>query len=107
MGTAISTIDKQINKYVAQMNVKEKQAVLGIVRTIVEKQEDDPWEDKAFIAELDRRTAEYESGKAKVLTLDQLETRARKAYKAQRSKNRWIPIRNSLQGIQAEENDLR
>ena len=81
MGTAISTIDRQINKYVAQMNVKEKEAVLGIVRTIVEKQDDDPWEDKAFIAELDRRTAEYESGKAKVLTLDQLEARARKAYK--------------------------
>jgi hypothetical protein len=32
------------------------------------------WEDAAFIAELDRRTAEYESGKSKVLTLDELET---------------------------------
>jgi len=81
MGTAISTIDRQINNYVAQMNVKEKEAVLGIVRTIVEKQDYDPWEDKAFMAELDRRTAEYESGKAKVLTLDQLEAHARKAYK--------------------------
>jgi len=88
MGTAVSTIDKQITKYVAQMNVKEKQAVLGIVRTIVEKQEDDPWEDKAFIAELDRRTAEYESGKAKVLTLDQLEARARKAHKAKTKSKR-------------------
>ena len=88
MGTAVSTIDKQINKYVAQMNVKEKQAVLGLVKTMVEKQEDDPWEDKVFIAELDRRTAEYESGKAKVLTLDQLEARARKAYKAKAKSKR-------------------
>ena len=87
MGTAIS-IDKQIYKYVAQMNVKEKEAVLGIVKTIVEKQPGDPWEDETFIAELDRRTVEYESGKAKVLTLDQLETGARKAYNKAKVKSK-------------------
>ena len=87
MGTAIS-IDKQIYKYVTQMNVKEKEAVLGIVKTIVEKQPGDPWEDEAFIAEMDRRTAEYESGKAKVLTLDQLEAGARKAYNKAKAKSK-------------------
>jgi hypothetical protein len=74
------SIDKQIYKYVAKMNEQEKEAVLDIVKTIVEKHAGDPWEDEAFIAEMDRRTAEYESGKAKVLTLDQLEAGAKKAY---------------------------
>jgi hypothetical protein len=83
MGTATTTIDKQINNYLVQLNTKEKEAVLSVVKTFAEnRQKDDLWSDKDFIAELDRRTAEYESGKAKVLTLDQLETGARKVYKA-------------------------
>jgi hypothetical protein len=84
-----TTIDKQINTYLVQLNPKEKQAVLSVVKTFVEnRHEDDPKEDKAFFAELDRRTAEYESGMAKVLTLDQLEARARKSYKAKAKSNR-------------------
>jgi hypothetical protein len=79
----IAAIDKQINTYLGQLNPKEKQAVLSVVKTFVEnRHEDSPREDKAYIAELDRRTSEYESGKAKVLTLGQLEARARKSYKA-------------------------
>jgi putative addiction module component (TIGR02574 family) len=73
---------KQINDYLTQLNDKQITAVLTVVKTFAEEQESDLWEDSAFIAELDRRTAEYESGKAKVLTLDELETRVRKAYKA-------------------------
>ena len=80
---AAVTIDKQINTYLVQLNPKEKQAVLSVVKTFVEnRQEDDSVDGKAFFAELDRRTAEYETGKAKVLTLDQLEARARKSFKA-------------------------
>lgn len=82
MRTAI-TIDKQINNYLVQLNAKEKAAVLSVVKTFAEsRQEDETWDDKAFIADLDRRTAEYESGKAKVLTIDQLEAGARKSFKA-------------------------
>jgi putative addiction module component (TIGR02574 family) len=73
---------KQINNYLTQLNDKQISAVLTVVKTFAEEQADDMWQDEAFIAELDRRTAEYESGKAKVLTLDQLESRVRKAYKA-------------------------
>ena len=74
-----AAIDKQINTYLGQLNPKEKQAVLSVVRTFVENKQDDRFhEDKKFIAELDRRTAEYESGNAKALTLDQLEARAGK-----------------------------
>lgn len=83
MRTAITpTIDKQINSYLGQLNTKEKKAVLNVVKTFAEnRNEEEVWEDKTFIAELDRRTAEYESGKAKVLTLDQLEAGARKSFK--------------------------
>lgn len=77
-----TTIDKQINNYLVQLNAKEKEAVLSVVKTFAEnRHEEDAWGDKAFIAELDRRTAEYESGKAKILTLDQLEAGARKSFK--------------------------
>lgn len=56
---------------------------MTVVKTFAEEQESDLWEDAEFIAELDRRTAEYESGKAKVLTLEELENKVRKAYKPQ------------------------
>jgi hypothetical protein len=39
------------------------------------------WNDENFNTELDNRTAEYESGKIKQLTLDELENNARKSYK--------------------------
>ena len=77
--SAATKLDKQINEYLIQLNDKQKKAVLTVVKTFAEEQESDLWEDSAFIAELDRRTAEYENGKAKVLTLDELETRVRKA----------------------------
>lgn len=80
--SAATKLDKQINDYLIQLNDKQKKAVLTVVKTFAEEQESDLWEDKELIAELDRRTAEYESGKAKVLTLDELETRVRKAHKA-------------------------
>lgn len=80
--SAATKLDKQINDYLLQLNDKQKKAVLTVVKTFAEEQENELWEDSAFIAELDRRTAEYESGKVKVLTLDELETRVRKAYKA-------------------------
>lgn len=82
MRTAI-TIEKQINNYLVQLNAKEKAAVLSVVKTFAEsRHEEEAWGDKAFIADLDRRMAEYESGKAKVLTIDQLEAGARKYFKA-------------------------
>jgi putative addiction module component (TIGR02574 family) len=62
--------------------ISKIKAVLTVVKTFAEEQENERWEDPAFIAELDRRTAEYEGGKAKVLSLDELEARVRKAHKS-------------------------
>lgn len=77
-------LDKQINDYLLQLNDKQKKAVLTVVKTFAEEQEDEVWGNSAFIAELDRRTTEYESGNAKVFTLDELEARVRKAHKSKR-----------------------
>jgi hypothetical protein len=81
MGAA-KAIDKQISNYLEQLSENQKKAVLTVVKTFAG--ENDYWEDESFIAEMDRRTAEYEKGKAKVLSLAQLEAGARKAYKAKR-----------------------
>lgn len=80
--SAATKLDKQIYDYLIQLNDKQKKAVLTVVKTFAEEQENELSEDSAFIAELDRRAAEYEGGKAKVLTLDELEGRVRKAYKS-------------------------
>jgi hypothetical protein len=82
MATATTTIDKQINSYLVRLNAKEKEAVLSVVKTFAEnRQEDEPWGDKTFVAEMDRRFNEMENGKVKSYTLDEAETHARRAYK--------------------------
>ncbi|MBS1659801.1 MAG: hypothetical protein JST68_01985, partial [Bacteroidetes bacterium] len=74
-----ANIDKQISTYLELLNPKQKQAVLSVVKTFAENgAENDFWEDKDFVAEVDRRTSEYEAGKARVLSLDELEAGARK-----------------------------
>jgi putative addiction module component (TIGR02574 family) len=75
-------LDKQINDYLIQLNDKQKKAVLSIMKAFAEEQGSELLEDATFIAELDRRTAEYEDGKAKVLKLDELEAKVRKEHKS-------------------------
>jgi putative addiction module component (TIGR02574 family) len=80
---ATKPLVKEINQYLSSLNTEQQKAVLTVVKAFAEKRQDNElWEDKAFIDELDRRTADYESGKAKVLTLNQLESKVRKAYNA-------------------------
>jgi hypothetical protein len=82
-----ATIDKQINTYLGQLKPKEKEVVLGVVKTFVENRHDeDLLEDKAYIAEMDRRFKEMESGKVKLYTLDEVESLARRSYKARKQK---------------------
>lgn len=86
MDTAKS-IDKKINQYLPFLNNRQKETVLTVVKTFAEEHED-IWKDKEFMAELDRRTAEYESGKAKLITLDELEAGARRSYRAKSRKRK-------------------
>ena len=85
MGAA-KLLDRQINNYLLQLNTRQKKAILSVAKTFIEEQENDVWGDEEFIAELDRRTTEYESGKAKILSLNELESKVRKAYKAKQKK---------------------
>jgi hypothetical protein len=86
---AVKAIDKKINSYLGQLNENQKKAVLTVVKTFAdEKATYDYWEDESFVKELEKRTAEYESGKAEVYTLAEMEAGARKAYKANKKSNK-------------------
>jgi len=73
---AVAAIDKKISDYLLQLNPVQKKAVLGIVKAFAAEHESD------FDKEMQRRFADYESGKVKGYTLAETEDRARKAYKA-------------------------
>lgn len=60
--------------------------MLTVVKTFAEEAETDRWKDKAFIAEMDRRFSEIESGKEKTYTLKELEAEARQFYNKRKSK---------------------
>ncbi len=81
----VATLDKQITQYLGYLNSEQKRAVLSVVKTFAHE-EDSLWKDKAFVAEMDKRFLELESGKVKGVTLDELEASARKAYKSKRKK---------------------
>jgi len=86
MGAA-TKLDKQINDYLLQLNARQKKAVLTVVKTFAEEpQESDLWEDKDFLAEMDKRFAEMESGKVKLFTLEEAESRARQLHKSRKRK---------------------
>jgi hypothetical protein len=87
MGTAISSLDRQINNYLPQLNTQQKKAVLSVVKSYVAPhQENDPEEDKAYVAEMNRRFKEMEEGKVKLFTLDEAEAHARASYKPKKRK---------------------
>ncbi len=80
-------LDTEINSYLHLLTDRQKEAVLTIVRTFAEDAEAyDHWKDPFFVAELDRRTLEYETGKARTFTLNELEENAIAAYKANKVK---------------------
>jgi hypothetical protein len=81
------TIDKEINHYLVRLNPRQKETVLTVVKTFAEDYID-PWNDKDFLTELDRRTNEYESGKLKTLPLEELEKGARKSFKIKSGKKK-------------------
>lgn len=83
---SIKTVDKEINHYLERLSPRQKEAVLTVVKTFAEEDYIDPWSDKDFLSDLDKRTNEYESGKIKPLTLEELEKGARKSFKIKSGK---------------------
>jgi hypothetical protein len=75
---------KEITYYLGQLNIDQQMAVLGVVKTFA--QEDARWTDKSYLAEMDKRFEELESGKVKAISLDDLESGARQFYKNRKRK---------------------
>lgn len=75
---AVKDIRKEVKKYIDHADDKTVKMIYAMLEV---EQREDAWTDKAFIAEMDRRTKEYESGKAKLFTLEEMENNARKAFK--------------------------
>jgi len=84
MSTA--TVEKQIDSYLSCLNASQKKAVLTVVKTIALAQQeyDNIWKDKSFIKEIDRRTAEYENGTARLYKFEDMKKAAIANYKAKK-----------------------
>ena len=85
MGT-LKSLDKEIFHYLPRLSSRQKETVLTVVKTFAEEAETDRWKDKAFIAEMDRRFSEMESGKVKTFTLEEVEAEARQSYTKRKNK---------------------
>ena len=83
---ASASVEKQIGTYLSSLSAAEKKTVLSVVKTIVlAKQEyEDIWSDEDFAKEMDRRTAEYEKGTAKLYKFGDIKEAAIANYKAKR-----------------------
>jgi len=71
-------IRKEVKKYIDSADDKTVKMIYAMLEV---EQREDAWSDAAFISEMNRRTKEYESGTAKLYTLEEMETNARKAFK--------------------------
>lgn len=86
--SAVTPLDRQISNYLAQLNPRQKKAVLTVVKTFAEEQDQEfnPWKDADFVSDMDQRVAELESGKVKGYTWDEVKQRARNSIKPKKSK---------------------
>jgi len=78
MSTA-KPLEKEINHYLSHLSTEQKKVVLSVVKTFAG--EEPLWDDKKFVTEMNRRFAEMETGKVKLFTLEEAETKARQSYR--------------------------
>ena len=84
MGAA-KPLDKEITHYLGHLSTEQKKVVLSVVKSFAREKE--AWMDnKAYIAEMDSRFTELETGKVKGLSMDELATRTRQAFKNRKRK---------------------
>jgi putative addiction module component (TIGR02574 family) len=86
--SAVTPLDRQISNYLAQLNSRQKKAVLTVVKTFAEEQDQEPspWKDASFIAEMDRRMTELENGKVKGYSWEEVKQRARNSTNPKKRK---------------------
>jgi hypothetical protein len=76
---ATGAIDKEIAGYLPKLSPAQKKAVLTVVKAFAE-------EDKVHENVLKEKFAGYETGKIKGISLEELEQKTKKSYKAKRAK---------------------
>jgi len=81
---ATASVEKQIGTYLSALSTAQKKTVLSVVKTIAMAQQgyNNIWDDKDFVKEMDRRTAEYENGTAKLYKFEDVKKAAISSYKA-------------------------
>ena len=77
---------EEIVHYLTRLNVKQQKAVLGIVKQLAT--EESSKNEKSFAAEMKKRLEELETGKVRALTLDELESEARRSFVSRQRKKR-------------------
>ncbi|MCD6012113.1 MAG: hypothetical protein K0Q79_1975 [Flavipsychrobacter sp.] len=81
MGAAIKDIRREVKK---SIDLADDKTVKMIYAMLEVEQKEDAWTDAAFLAEMEARAKEYESGSAKLFTLEEMENNARRSYKARK-----------------------
>ena len=77
---AVKPLDKQIAHYLEYLSNEQKKVVLSVVKNFTHEEE--AWkEDKHFIAEMEKRFKDLETGKEKGITIEELKARVRKSYR--------------------------
>jgi hypothetical protein len=87
---SVVTVDKQIDNYLSLLTTTQKKAILTVVKTIAlaSQEYDNLWDDPHFSEEMDRRTAEYESGEAKLCQFEEMKNAAVTAYKEKKKRKK-------------------
>jgi hypothetical protein len=84
MGVA-KPLDKEITYYLNHLSTEQKKVVLSVIKSFA--REEEAWiNNKAYIAEMNKRFKELETGKVKGLTLEELTSRTRQSYKNRKRK---------------------
>jgi hypothetical protein len=82
---AVKPLDKEITYYLGHLSIEQKKVVLSVVKSFA--REEEAWaDDKAYIAEMNKRFKDLETGKVAGLNIDELATKARQAFKNRKRK---------------------
>jgi hypothetical protein len=80
------TLDKKLYTAINALNDKQKKAVLTMMKAFTEQKQDARWEGDDFVVEMEKRYDGYKSGKTKLISLDEVEKKARNAAQKIRRK---------------------